>query len=175
MAYQYLDLLCYSLVDHHLADAAELERTDLFWLTREAESFAELLKKVRELIGKITTPMAGYQRRTTGLLADKMKSYLQLHHTDPNLTISAAAETFGMSQPVFSACFIRHTGIGPLDFLNKLRVQTALELLKGTDAPLAQIAQKSGFGSVTSLHRIFKKTTGMTPSQVRNGIVPTQK
>lgn len=169
LAYQYLDLLCYNLVDHHLADGTVLERTDLFWLVHEPVSFRDLIGRVTELLAQLSSPLIGKQKQKSAILVDKMKSYLQLHYADANLTVSAVAAEFQMTQPVFSAYFIKHTGVGPLEYLNKLRVQKVLELLKTTDQTLPQIAQRAGFGSVSTLHRIFKKITGMTPAQVRSG------
>lgn len=168
LCYQFMDRLCCDLVDHHLGDTGVLERTDLFWLVHEPSDFPELRRRVEQLLMQL---MAGgsRQRQWNGKNVEAMKAYIQLHHKEINLTVSAAAAEFGMAQPVFSAFFKRNTGASPLEYMTKLRIQTALELLRTTQQPLPEIAYQSGFGSVSTMHRVFKKATGMTPSKVRSG------
>lgn len=170
LSYQYLDMLCCFLVDHQIADAGVLERTDLFWLVHEPRIFADLCQRVAELLMQLTNDHVETKKHANARMVETVKVYFQNHHTDHNLTVSGIAAEFQMTQPVFSAYFIKQIGVGPLEYLNKLRVQTAMELLKTTEDILPQIAQRSGFGSVSTMHRIFKKMTGMTPAQVRNGV-----
>jgi AraC-like DNA-binding protein len=51
-----------------------------------------------------------------------------------------------------------------------MQVRHIQELLRTTDLPLEEIAKKSGFAYVESMHRIFKRMAGMTPSQYRKRI-----
>lgn len=169
LSYQYMDLLCCFLVDHHIADAGVLERTDLFWLVHEPRNFVDLCQRVCELLMLLTNDHIETKKHANARMVETVKAYIQNHHTEHNLTVSGIAAEFQMTQPVFSAYFIKQTGVAPLEYLNRLRVQTAMELLKTTDDILPQISQESGFGSVSTMHRVFKKMTGITPAQVRTG------
>lgn len=168
LAYQYLDLLFYNLVDHNLADTTVMERVDLYWIIHEHTTYCSLVDHIHQVAEQLLTPVVSCKRQQSNVTAEKIKTYLQLHHRDHNLTISSAASAFGMSQPIFSAFFIKQVEMGPLDYLNRIRVQTAMELLRTTDEILPNIATASGFGSVSTMHRIFKKVTGMTPAHLRN-------
>jgi AraC-like DNA-binding protein len=62
------------------------------------------------------------------------------------------------------------------DFINKYRVEEFKKRLKGEDAlnyPLYGHAVDCGFSSKSSFHEVFKKHTGLTPSQYQTKLFST--
>jgi len=57
--------------------------------------------------------------------------------------------------------------VGPANFVEIARVNRAKALLETSDWPLARVAERSGFGTVDSLHRAFNKKVGATPGEYR--------
>lgn len=55
-----------------------------------------------------------------------------------------------------------------MQFILKIRIDRAKELLDFTDKSIADIAESSGFQDQNYFARIFKKITGVSPSQYRN-------
>jgi len=62
----------------------------------------------------------------------------------------------------------RHCTVG--DYLRYLRVAFARRKLAESSMPIVEIAHRSGFSDQSHLDRIFKRQTGMTPSQFRSTI-----
>ncbi|MFW6211694.1 MAG: helix-turn-helix domain-containing protein [Spirochaetota bacterium] len=56
---------------------------------------------------------------------------------------------------------------GPAEFIREFRVKLAQELLLGSRAPLKQITDQVGFGSVTHFCSTFKRYTGVSPGEFR--------
>ncbi|NJM26214.1 MAG: helix-turn-helix domain-containing protein [Bacteroidia bacterium] len=56
------------------------------------------------------------------------------------------------------------------EYIRKLRIEKAKQLLRDARHPLAEIAYLTGFSDQSHFNRIFKKHTGKTPSQYRKGI-----
>lgn len=58
------------------------------------------------------------------------------------------------------------------DYINKIRVDHAKELLKNTTDTIGSIAGRVGYMSSNSFIRIFKKIEGITPGQYRDSVEP---
>ncbi|MEE1198283.1 MAG: helix-turn-helix transcriptional regulator [Acutalibacteraceae bacterium] len=55
----------------------------------------------------------------------------------------------------------------PIQFILKIRIERAKELLDFTDKSIADIAESSGFQDQNYFARIFKKQVGLSPTQYR--------
>lgn len=80
------------------------------------------------------------------------------------------ADYTGFSESHFMALFKKYCGTSFVNYLNRIRIEKAIELLKSTDLLIIDIAEKTGFNSVSLFNRTFKKTTGKTPKEYRNKI-----
>lgn len=82
---------------------------------------------------------------------------------------SAAAE-LGISKAHLVRVFKRGTGLPPVRYFNRLKMDTARELLKRTDMPLARIAAELSFCDEFYFSRVFKKYAGMSPDHYRKSL-----
>jgi len=84
-------------------------------------------------------------------------------------TLSAAdlAAELGMSESRFSRFFRRATGNTFTDFVNRVRVNRACQLLMETDRLVTHICYEVGFNNVANFNRRFLEIKGMTPSDFR--------
>ncbi len=78
-----------------------------------------------------------------------------------------AADLACLSVRHFSRTFKKATGASYRDYVNRLRVEKAGEMLRTTAYTITMITQAVGFGDLTDFERIFKKITGKTPSHYR--------
>ena len=83
--------------------------------------------------------------------------------------LNTLAELAYMSPNYFSAFFKLSTGFSPIEYLNKMRVAKSIEMLRGTDYSIAQIALECGFTNLANFNKIFKHFTETVPSQIRKG------
>jgi AraC-like DNA-binding protein len=77
------------------------------------------------------------------------------------------ARQAGMSERNFGRVFVEKTGLTPGRFVEYVRLDRAKLYLETTGWPLARVAEKSGFGGVTSLIRSFSKHLQITPHAYR--------
>lgn len=84
---------------------------------------------------------------------------------DRPLKIAELAEICHMSEPHFRRIFISCMGIHPNDYINQVRINNACELLKKSNASIADISAKCGFCSSATFNRNFKKFMGTTPNE----------
>jgi AraC-like DNA-binding protein len=101
------------------------------------------------------------------LFSSMVHEYIINHYTDPALCIESIADAMGKTPYYTSKKFKIETGGGILDFIYKIRIDNAKELMKDASLTQAQVAEKSGFTSIRTYHRVFKKMEGVTPGQYK--------
>lgn len=88
-------------------------------------------------------------------------------HYDQKVTLADLAREASMSVPNFSSVFRRTYGLSPMEYLNRLRLQNAVDLLQNTDKKIIDIAEECGFFSISNFIKAFNNNVGMSPSRYR--------
>jgi AraC family transcriptional activator FtrA len=84
-----------------------------------------------------------------------------------DITIEMLADRAAMSVRTFTRRFRAATGTAPIEWLIRLRVRRAQDLLETTDVPIDTIAHDAGFGAPETLRHHFRKVVGTSPSAWR--------
>ncbi|WP_426451846.1 AraC family transcriptional regulator [Paenibacillus sp. S-38] len=92
--------------------------------------------------------------------------YIDAHY-GCRITVDEAARLVSLSPYHFCKLFKRATGQTFVSFVNERRVNKAEELLRSTDLPVTEIAERVGFGSINYFDRVFKKVKRSSPSARR--------
>lgn len=103
-------------------------------------------------------------------LADNQLSQaLHLMHRQPekHWTVKELSFAVNMSRSAFANHFSQVVGMTPLAYLRQWRMQIELHMLTETKETIANVAEKTGYGSESSFSKAFKETTGNTPGYVR--------
>jgi len=99
-------------------------------------------------------------------LMDEAVRYLQAHYAEP-FRADALVRHMGYSRASLFALFKRHTGLTPNDFLIRLRIGKAREMLLDPSLSVAQVAAETGFASPEYFSAVFRRYAGKTPSAYR--------
>lgn len=83
------------------------------------------------------------------------------------LSVDRLAQLANLSPNYFISRFGQVTGLPPGKYILLVRIGQARHLLRATDQPLADIAERSGFESLAHFSRTFKQYEGVSPSQFR--------
>lgn len=81
--------------------------------------------------------------------------------------VEALAASCAMSPSYFRKVFFRTMNMTPLEYVNRYRINRAANLMQSTDAPIYQIAAATGFSSLATFNRNFRRYTGKSPTQWR--------
>lgn len=95
-----------------------------------------------------------------------VQHFIQGHYGTP-LNIAKLAEIACMSERTFLRQFSASTGFKPNQYIQRLRVQKACDLLEASSQSFEQIAAQVGYEDVNSLRKVFTKTIGLTPSEFK--------
>jgi YesN/AraC family two-component response regulator len=99
---------------------------------------------------------------------EKSIELIKNNFSDENLNISFIADNLDISPDYLSRIFKNHTGESMLDYICKIRLTKAKELLVKKESIIAEIAKETGFSNVNTFIRIFKKHEGVTPGQYKS-------
>lgn len=112
----------------------------------------------------------GEKNRFVLALSDKrIAKALQHLHNKPDIawTLEKLAEEVGMSRAAFAKRFKNLVSQSMFEYLTRLRVQRAKELLRETKLPLYEVASRVGYESDLAFTKTFKKHAGTTPTRYR--------
>lgn len=95
-----------------------------------------------------------------------ISQYIELHYME-NLYLEDIAEVMETSPKYFSSYFKKTFGINYVEYLNKVRLFHARELLKDTSYTVAEIGEKTGYLNSSTFSTTFRKFFGISPSEYR--------
>ncbi|MFF7708757.1 helix-turn-helix domain-containing protein [Pseudomonas sp. NPDC007930] len=88
-------------------------------------------------------------------------------HYGRELPLEEVAEHLNMKPTYFSRVFKQATGRCFVEFVNRLRISKACELLTDSERPVTEVCFASGFNNISNFNRRFQQLKGMTPSDYR--------
>ena len=88
-------------------------------------------------------------------------------YTDSDTNHETLARLLGTNYQYVYAALSECADTTPADYLNRLRIQYAAQLLEKSDDPIGLIIEKSGFTNRTTFARLFAANYSMTPSEFR--------
>jgi serine phosphatase RsbU (regulator of sigma subunit)/DNA-binding GntR family transcriptional regulator len=104
-----------------------------------------------------------------GLTPASIRRVTELVHVkmEDGLTVDEMAESAGLSAGYFSQMFRKSTGETPHQFVLRLRVERAKEMLRDADARILDVAVACGFKTQQHFARVFRKMCGASPTEYR--------
>ncbi len=107
-------------------------------------------------------------KESISILMNKIDKFIRANLAG-SINTRTLSEQFGLVPSYLSKLFKDYKGISPSDYLLKLRIEKAKELISSQpDFLTKDIAESIGFSDPLYFSKIFKKKTGMTPSEYKN-------
>jgi len=152
----------------------EAETRGMGYRHRARAHCMNLLVAVSRLQDPVKTQKPRPERSTASLLVISAKEYI-LKNLSTKLTLGDVAWKVGKGEEHLARVFKRETGQSVFDFVREMRIEQAKTHLYDTSLSLTDIAQATGFASLSYFSRTFREMVGMSPSQYRNHIEASLK
>lgn len=98
----------------------------------------------------------------------RLMDYLEENISNADLRVDDMAAAVNLGRTVFFNKLKSIVGMSPTDFVRDLRVRRAQEMMRSSRLTIAEISIAVGFNDQRYFSRVFKKHTGMTPSEYRD-------
>ena len=99
----------------------------------------------------------------------RAKEYITAHYGDEGLSLHTVAAAVGFSPNHFSTVFSQQTGETFVEYLTRVRIDAAKDMLRAGGAKMSDIAFDVGYHDPNYFSYIFKKHTGASPREYRAG------
>ncbi|MDD6891399.1 MAG: response regulator [Bacteroidales bacterium] len=132
-----------------------------------------LLNARQRIQGKYSTPGAvPLPEEATISYADeafltKLNKVIEEHINNTDLGIGLLESEMAMSRASLFNKMKLLTGMGANEYITKIRLEKALQLVKGSTLSFTEISERVGYSSSSYFSSAFKQYTGMTPTQYR--------
>ncbi|MBP3381029.1 MAG: helix-turn-helix domain-containing protein, partial [Clostridia bacterium] len=97
-------------------------------------------------------------------LTEQIKNYLSAHLSE-SITLEMLSKDLGVGQNTALRVFRQDVGMGIMTYFTKLRIDEAIRLICDTDLSFRSISERLGFESPEYFSRVFKRVTGLTPTE----------
>lgn len=131
------------------------------------ENFRERMVKYAEEICRLTAA-GGKKSKQIHSYVMKTMQYIDENYMDQNLSLDKISDYLGIHKDYVSRLFKASKSMSVLEYINSVRMQHAIDFLEKTELTVREVAKEVGIGSVQTFNRIFKKMTGVSPSQYRS-------
>lgn len=121
--------------------------------------YAELLILIYRYMDEAYLPIC------TNESLKKAISFIRLNYPS-DITMTRVAEQAGIGERHLRNLFTRHLNLSPLDYLNQIRINKSIELLRNSEMSIKEISFQCGFKSPQYFSRVFKQQIGITPREV---------
>jgi two-component system response regulator YesN len=97
----------------------------------------------------------------------EVKTFIDSHFANPDLLLKEVAAEANLSPSYFSTLFSQEFGESYKDYITRLRMERAKELLLTTNLKCSEIAYKSGYNDPHYFSHVFRKNIGLPPQKFR--------
>ncbi|MDQ0111019.1 AraC family transcriptional regulator [Paenibacillus harenae] len=92
--------------------------------------------------------------------------HMELSFAQPE-SLEEIANVAGLSKYYFARLFVQTTGMSPMDYITKLRIEKAVQLLRGSKLTVDEIAKAVGYANGSYFSKVFRGKIGFPPGDFR--------
>lgn len=133
-------------------------------IIRSRSQLAEWLKSRTEEVVEIVA-RSHYDRSRN--MVRKAKEYIDEHFAEA-ISVRDVADAVCISESYLKSLFKKNSSSSYTEYLTTVRINQAKKLLKTTEKSIMEIAMDVGYQTPNSFSALFKRETGMTPTQYKN-------
>ncbi|WP_312654101.1 helix-turn-helix domain-containing protein [Aminipila sp.] len=159
---------CYAAIEANAPYYKTLDLADK--IIRQMEIFDninDLYELMKNTMVRFTEIVASSRKISYTKPIRQVIEYIEAHYTE-KITLDKLAKHTNLSPAYLSNMIKKETGFNLMDNINKIRVEQSKKLLLNTNLSILEIALRVGFSYQNHFATIFKKFTGVVPSDFRN-------
>ena len=104
--------------------------------------------------------------KVNDLLFIEIEEYLRRNYKD--VSLKSLTKQFHFQEDYFTRLIKKHTGFTFSEFLKRIRISKAEEMILNTRMSISEIVESIGYKNRSYFYKLFQKTYDMTPEQYRN-------
>jgi AraC-like DNA-binding protein len=137
---------------------------------KEHEAVVKLLTIFAQHLSIMSNQLVVRQQNAEPPVITRAKEFIKQHQTE-DMSLGQVAKAVNTSTFYFCKMFKKVTGLNFTDYVSRVRIENAKNLLLNPNLRISEIAYEVGFQSLTHFNRVFKKIMGQSPTEYRLHLV----
>lgn len=139
---------------------------------KQYQSMVELLTVFAQHLSMVSNQVAVYQENAEPPMIARAKDFIRGNQAE-DLSLGQVARAVNASTFYFCKMFKKATGLNFTEYLSRVRIEKAKNLLLNPNLRVSEIAFEVGFQSLTHFNRVFKRIVGQSPTEYRVALTPS--
>lgn len=132
----------------------------------ECDTLEEVQEKSLEIVRDICETVESRRDTKQNATIKKVIEYVNENYAEELLSVAYIADKFGLTPNYLSHIFKESTGEKFLDYIHKVRIENAKEILRtNTKDTVETIARQVGYNNISTFNRAFLKQEGLYPTK----------
>jgi AraC-like DNA-binding protein/ligand-binding sensor protein len=140
--------------------------------SKQYDSMVKLLSIFAEHISVVSNQIVVRRENTESPVIRRAKEFIVENQAE-DLSLGQVAKAVNTSTFHFCKMFKKTTGLNFTEYVSRVRVEKARNLLLNPNLRVSEIAYDVGFQSLTHFNRVFKKIIGQSPTDYRKQLSPS--
>ena len=137
---------------------------------KQHEATVKLLAIFAQHLSMLSNQIAVQQQNAAPPVILRAREFIQEHQAE-DLSLGQVAKAVNTSTFYFCKIFRKFTGITFTDYVSRVRIERAKNLLLNPNLRVSEIAFEVGFQSLTHFNRVFRKLLGQSPTTYRAQLI----
>ncbi|MDF2613141.1 MAG: Response regulator containing CheY-like receiver domain and AraC-type DNA-binding domain [Clostridia bacterium] len=150
-----------------IPEALYEEGTKIFNKLNHYAHTSEVSQSILQYSTTVIEQLSNTKIKNSSLIVDQAIDYVDENYFKSDLSLSSVAKEISVSSGYLSILFKKEKGFNFSDYVNKVRMEKSIHLLRTTRLTTYQIAEEIGFNNSHYFSLCFKKYTGISPSEYR--------
>jgi len=133
---------------------------------KEHDAVVKLLEIFASHLSELSNQIVVQQENAESPMITRAKQYIRENQAE-ELSLGQVAKAVNASAFYFCKMFKKGTGINFTEYVCRVRIESAKNLLLNPNLRVSEIAYQVGFQSLTHFNRVFKKIVGEAPTEYR--------
>jgi AraC-like DNA-binding protein/ligand-binding sensor protein len=132
----------------------------------QCQAIIQLLNVFAQYLADFASRHAIARSETEPTAVANAKQFIQSHAEEP-ITLAQVVQHVNVSRFYFCKLFKKATGMTLTEYVSRVRVEKAKELLVDPSLRVSEVVYAAGFGSIPRFNSVFKRQVGMPPTEYR--------
>ncbi len=151
-AYSFLNLILYLVEKYYDRDTA-IFCSKVFQIDMDRQAQAEFI-------------IFQGQKNHNDDMVKKAQAYIE-NHASEKITVETLSSKFSVGRRNFDRRFIKATGNTPVEYSQRVRVESAKKALENTRKTIHEVMYAVGYSDMKAFREVFRRMTGMSPLAYR--------
>lgn len=129
----------------------------------------QMLSRLQDCCVEICNHVQFLKHSHNDALQKNILDWLAQNFQNPEINAAMTAEQFKISKKYLSQFLKEQTGKSYTEYVEELRLDHAMQLLRTTDLNITDIAEQCGFSTANTFYKAFRRKYQLSPSAVRKG------